>query len=400
MKKRIQMLALLCLSVALLGCQQKDSKKTEDSKQKESQKTEQSADKKEESAKDKEKSDKEGAGEDISQKLAAVEITDKTIEELGLDKFIVLGEYKGISLEKIVDKVTDEEIENEIKYRLSETAKEVDKKEAVKEGDITNIDYEGKIKGVAFDRGSAKGEDLTIGSGQFIDGFEDGVIGMKAGESKDIKVTFPKDYTNAELAGKEAVFTVKVNSIKRAESKISDKWVRENTEYKTVKEYKEGIRKEKEEANELSAQGTLEGLAWQKVVEASTPLLFQKKDVDEGAAAYKSQSETYASYMGQDLETYLSSIGSSKEALDKEAEAYGRNLAYQKLVLRAIIAKEGMTTEDEEYKTKLDDLVKESGVENYEALLQMASAEEIEQTVQLRRILPIIVENAKITETK
>lgn len=396
MKKRIQILALLCLSVVMIGCQSKENKKTEDTKQKASQKTEETVKQEEETS----PKEAEQAGADITEKVAGVEISDKTIEELGLDKFITLGDYKGIKLTKTIGKVTDEEVEAEIKTKLSETAKEVKKGEIVKKGDITNIDYEGKIDGVAFDGGTAQGTDLTIGSGQFIPGFEDGVIGMKVGDSKDIKVTFPKDYGSADLAGKEAVFTVKLNAIKRAESKVSDQWVKENTEYKSVKEYKENIKKEREAANQETAQASLESSAWQKVVEGSTPLLFQRADIDEGMATYRKQYETYASYMGQDLATYLASMGSSEEALNKEAETYGRNLAYQKLVLRAIVEKEGFGTEDEDYKAALDEVIKMAGVENYEALLQMASETEIQQTVQLRRVLAFIVKNAEVKENK
>ena len=396
MKKRIQILALLCLSVVMIGCQSKENKKTEDAKQKASQKTEETVKQEEETS----PKEAEQAGADITEKVAGVEISDKTVEELGLDKFITLGDYKGIKLTKTIGKVTDEEVEAEIKTKLSETAKEVKKGELVKKGDITNIDYEGKIDGVAFDGGTAQGTDLTIGSGQFIPGFEDGVIGMKVGDSKDIKVTFPKDYGSADLAGKEAVFTVKLNAIKRAESKVSDQWVKENTEYKSVKEYKENIKKEREAANQETAQASLESSAWQKVVEGSTPLLFQRADIDEGVATYRKQYETYASYMGQDLATYLASMGSSEEALNKEAETYGRNLAYQKLVLRAIVEKEGFGTEDEDYKAALDEVIKMAGVENYEALLQMASETEIQQTVQLRRVLAFIVKNAEVKENK
>lgn len=378
MKKRFLILAtVLCLSFSMMAC---GSSKSDDAA---SETTEETTD--------------ESAEESATSVTDNVPLTDKTVEDEGIDAFVTLGEYKGLELEKTVTTVTDEEVETEVTNRLSENAEEITDG-TVAEGDIANIDYEGKLDGVAFEGGTGTDFDLTIGSGQFIDGFEDGLVGAKSGETKDINLTFPDDYFNEELAGKEVVFTVTVNSIKRPAAELTEEWVQANTDYTTIDEYKESIRTELQESYDAQNESSMQSTAWQTVVENCTPLQFPQTYVDEGAASYKTQYETYASYAGQDLATYLESMGSSEEEMNTQCEQYGRNIAYQRLVLDSIIEKEGLTKDQEDYQTTLDELVTSSGYASYDELAAVANEEEIEQTVQLRRVLKLIVDNATVKE--
>ena len=152
-----------------------------------------------------------------------------TLADVDVDSLVVLGEYKGLKLEAEKSEVTDEMVESSLKsaFSMNPLMKEVTDR-AVQEGDTANIDYEGKFADtkVAFDGGTAQGYDLKIGSGSFIDGFEDGLIGVGIGETVDLNLTFPENYGSEDLAGKDVIFTVKVNSIKVADTEPSDEWVK------------------------------------------------------------------------------------------------------------------------------------------------------------------------------
>ena len=167
------------------------------------------------------------------------EIKDVTIETDN----IIVGQYKGVEIEKVeVEAVTDEDIEDALNELVDEytTTEDVTDRTDVQDGDIANIDYVGKIDGVEFEGGADEGFDLEIGSGTFIDGFEEGLIGAKVGDTVDVKVTFPDPYeNNTDLSGKEAVFTVTVNSIQaEVVPELTDAFVAENTDYTTIEEYR------------------------------------------------------------------------------------------------------------------------------------------------------------------
>ena len=147
----------------------------------------------------------------------------KYLKDFDPSKYVTLGEYKGMNITIPKTEVTDEDVDSYIDYLLSANESYVDitDRDVAQNGDVANIDYEGKKDGVAFDGGTAQGYDLNLGSGVFIDGFEDGVVGMKVGETKDLTLTFPDNYANEDLAGAEVVFTVTLNSIKEAKKILS-----------------------------------------------------------------------------------------------------------------------------------------------------------------------------------
>ena len=176
-----------------------------------------------------------------------------TKEDYKVSDYIKLGEYKGIKYTVNKLEVTDADIETAIQEDLqaAATEQEIKDRDVVKDGDIVNIDYEGLKDGVAFDGGTAKDSDLVIGSGSFIPGFEDGLIGATVGKQVDIKTTFPEDYQSTELAGQEVVFKVTVNAIKeKVVPELTEDYVKENLKFDTIDAYKEDIRKKLQEENE------------------------------------------------------------------------------------------------------------------------------------------------------
>lgn len=177
--------------------------------------------------------------------------------------YVKLGDYKGLEVTLASTDVTDEEVEQQVETNLNNNDKSEEIKEGtVENGDVANIDYEGKLNGKAFDGGTAKGYDLTIGSGSFIDGFEDGLIGKKIGDTVDLNLTFPKDYSSTDLAGKEVVFTVKINSVKRA-PKLTDELAAEisNNEYKTAEAYNNYIKEDLEKTKKKTST-TRNSMIW------------------------------------------------------------------------------------------------------------------------------------------
>ena len=199
MKKRAIMISmLLVMALSVTGCSQKTATKDKDTKTEETAKTD--------DAKETESDNTEDTSEDTP-------TTAELMAGIDVEKCVTLGDYKGVTVEKTIQSVTDEDVQNEIDNALANYPVEVD--QAAKEGDTVNIDYVGKIDGTAFDGGSTNGQgtDLEIGSGSYIDDFEDQLVGAHPGDEVEVTVTFPDDYGAADLAGKEAVFDVTVNGI-------------------------------------------------------------------------------------------------------------------------------------------------------------------------------------------
>lgn len=262
---------------------------------------------------------------------AAVEYgEDAYVDGINVADYVTLGEYKGIEVTETTPTVTDDYVQSYIDYALQSnmvTTEVTDR--AVQTGDFANIDYEGKIDGVAFEGGTDKGYDLEIGSGSFIDGFEDGLIGAEIGETRDVTVTFPESYPNAEVAGKEAVFTVTVNSI-HTESlpELTDEYVKGlELDLSTVDEYKQYVfdMLMEDEQNTHDSNAQIDILA--KVVENSE---FKEPPADMVTRYYdriKANMSSYAAMYGYDLESFMAATGSSEEQV-QESAAPGRPRNY------------------------------------------------------------------------
>lgn len=383
MKKRAIMISmLLVMALSVTGCSQKTATKDKDTKTEETAKTD--------DAEETESDNTEDTSEDTP-------TTAELMAGIDVEKCVTLGDYKGVTVEKTIQSVTDEDVQNEIDNALANYPVEVD--QAAKEGDTVNIDYVGKINGEEFDGGSDQGADLKLGSGKFIDGFEDGLIGARKGETRTLNLTFPEDYTQ-DLAGKAVEFTVTVNAVKEPLSEPTDQWVADNIEgYDNIADYKAGIRSEQEESNEQTAENQVRYAAWTQVIDNCTINEYPETLVEVGKKLYEQQVETYAKYAGMELDAYIESSGLTQEEYQSNMEEYGKNVAAQALVCQAICDKEGFAIGDDDYQKALQDMLTEYGCTEDE-LIQTYGQDNVEQSIMLNRVSNLILENANVTEVQ
>ena len=383
MKKRAIMISmLLVMALSVTGCSQKTATKDKDTKTEETAKTD--------DAEETESDNTEDTSEDTP-------TTAELMAGIDVEKCVTLGDYKGVTVEKTIQSVTDEDVQNEIDNALANYPVEVD--QAAKEGDAVNIDYVGKIDGEEFDGGSDQGADLKLGSGKFIDGFEDGLIGARKGETRTLNLTFPEDYTQ-DLAGKAVEFTVTVNAVKEPLSEPTDQWVADNIEgYDNIADYKAGIRSEQEENNEQTADNQVRYAAWTQVIDNCTINEYPETLVEVGKKLYEQQVETYAKYAGMELDAYIESSGLTQEEYQSNMEEYGKNVAAQALVCQAICDKEGFAIGDDDYQKALQDMLTEYGCTEDE-LIQTYGQDNVEQSIMLNRVSNLILENANVTEVQ
>ena len=383
MKKRAIMISmLLVMALSVTGCSQKTATKDKDTKTEETAKTD--------DAEETESDNTEDTSEDTP-------TTAELMAGIDVEKCVTLGDYKGVTVEKTIQSVTDEDVQNEIDNALANYPVEVD--QAAKEGATVNIDYVGKIDGEEFDGGSDQGADLKLGSGKFIDGFEDGLIGARKGETRTLNLTFPEDYTQ-DLAGKAVEFTVTVNAVKEPLSEPTDQWVADNIEgYDNIADYKAGIRSEQEESNEQTAENQVRYAAWTQVIDNCTINEYPETLVEVGKKLYEQQVETYAKYAGMELDAYIESSGLTQEEYQSNMEEYGKNVAAQALVCQAICDKEGFAIGDDDYQKALQDMLTEYGCTEDE-LIQTYGQDNVEQSIMLNRVSNLILENANVTEVQ
>ena len=373
---------LLVMALSVTGCSQKTATKDKDTKTEETAKTD--------DAEETESDNTEDTSEDTP-------TTAELMAGIDVEKCVTLGDYKGVTVEKTIQSVTDEDVQNEIDNALANYPVEVDR--AAKEGDTVNIDYVGKIDGEEFDGGSDQGADLKLGSGKFNDGFEDGLIGARKGETRTLNLTFPEDYTQ-DLAGKAVEFTVTVNAVKEPLSEPTDQWVADNIEgYDNIADYKAGIRSEQEESNEQTAENQVRYAAWTQVIDNCTINEYPETLVEVGKKLYEQQVETYAKYAGMELDAYIESSGLTQEEYQSNMEEYGKNVAAQALVCQAICDKEGFAIGDDDYQKALQDMLTEYGCTE-EELIQTYGQDNVDQSIMLNRVSNLIMENANVTEVQ
>ena len=312
---------------------------------------------------------------------------------------VKLGKYKEIPLKKIEYKVTDEDIDHEINHMAEHNSRMVTVEDRpVKDKDIVTIDFEGFTDGKPFEGGKAENHDLTIGSKTFIPGFEDQIIGMKIGEEKDIKVTFPKDYFSKDLAGKEATFHVVLHGIKEKQlPTIDDEFAKDVSEFDTLKELKDSIKEKMEKENEERAKHETEDAAIEEVCK-NTNIDIPGGMIDLEIDNIMQNLDQRLSYQGLNLEQYLKMMGKSEEDFRKDYKEQAEKNVKTRLVLEQIV-KDEKIKEDEKYiKEKLEEMAKqynrkvEDLEKNEELKNYLAESSKTEQAVKL------VVDNAKISK--
>lgn len=307
-----------------------------------------------------------------------------------------LGKYKGIDLSVDKVEVTDEEVDAQVNSILASSPNSQDITDrAVENGDIANIDYEGKKDGVAFDGGTAKGYDLHIGSGSFIPGFEDGVVGMKIGETKDIKLTFPEDYQSTELAGKEVVFTVKVNSIKvETPATLDDAWVEKytNGKQKTVADFKESTRKEIEESKTMQVEFQAQNDAMKTIMDSSE---FEPNNeaIEYEKNNQKNQLKKAAEENGMAFDALLSMYGMTEEQLDEQLDTYAKEAVNRRILIDTIAKEAKIKAKKEHYEY----LAKQEGLE-LKDLESRYGKEVVDEAAKRYAVIKFVVDKANKTE--
>ena len=282
--------------------------------------------------------------------------------EVAVKPEVTLGAYKGIEVEKQEYNVTDEMVEAEIdkeREKIASTSEITDR--PVANGDKINLDYSGSVDGVKFEGGTAEGQELTIGSGTFIPGFEEQLVGMNPGEEKDITVTFPEKYHSEELAGKEAVFHVKVNAILETNlPEADDEFAKDVSEFDTIAELRADKRKKLEEAEALHAKNVRENALITKACENAT-VEIPEAMIERQSDHMLNDIRYRLSMQGISLEDYCKYTGSSIEAMRKEMRGDAEKRVKSQLVLEAISKAEALEATAEEIEQKLDEYAAQFG---------------------------------------
>lgn len=356
------------------------------------------------------------SGTDAEESSSSIDVSGlktTTLMDVDLDKLVTLGEYKGIEVVLSKKEVTDEDVENSLKsgYQSNPLMKEVTDR-AIENGDTANIDFEGKYADTkeAFDGGTSKGYDLKIGSGSFIPGFEDGLIGVSAGETVDLNLTFPENYGSANLAGKDVIFTVKVNSIKTAEEEPTDEWVESLglEDVKTLDEYRAHLREELEQDAEDQYNEELRNTAVSQVVDSATvdnvpEELYNRYFVMvyNSVSSYVQQMQM-AYGMQVTVEEYVENIMQSN-GISGTAEDYLSDVANQQtkrcMVLQAVANKEGIEipqeTIDEHIQEDYDSYFYQS-YDTVDAYKETVISEDYREQIMAEKVADFIVENATV----
>ena len=310
---------------------------------------------------------------------------------------VKLGKYKGIALEKVEYDVTDEDIEHELGHMADKNSRLVTvENEPVAEKDIAVIDFEGFVDGVPFEGGKAENHELEIGSKTFIPGFEDQVIGMKVNDEKDINVKFPEEYFSAELAGKDAVFKVKLHEIKRKElPTLDDEFAKDVSEFDTIAELKNSIKEKLETENANKAKYETEENAIKEVCEA-TEIDIPSGMVDTEIDNMLKDIETRLSYQGLNMKQYLQMIGKTEEDMRKEYEEQAKKSVKSRLVLEAIVNAEKIEATDEEVAEKVKEMAENYGRKVEDLMNNEHLVNYIKDSMKAEKAIKFVVENAKI----
>ena len=291
--------------------------------------------------------------------------------------------YKGVEIDEIQKpaEVTDEDVENTIQssLQMNATQEEITDR-PVEDGDIATIDFTGKINGQEFEGGSSTDYPLTIGSGLFIDGFEDSVIGHNIGDTYDWQGKFPDNYQSAEYAGKDVVFTITVKGIaEESVPELNDNFVKSVSEKsKSVKEYKEEVRKQLTDDNETSYENQVGQAVWQKVLENTEIKKYPEDEMKELSKTLIDQYKSMAEYAEQDYETYIQEqMGYSVEEFEKQVEEAAKASLKQSMVTEAIADKEKIKLSNKEYKEQLKKIADSYMYEDVDALKEAAEEEDL-----------------------
>ena len=318
--------------------------------------------------------------------------------EVAVKPEVTLGEYKGVEVEKSDVEVTDEDINKEVDKERENNSRTIDVDDrAVESGDIIKLDFDGSVDGVPFAGGKAENYTLTIGSGSFIPGFEDQLIGTKIGEDKDVTVTFPEDYHEKSLAGKEAVFKCKVNAITVKElPDADDEFASEVSEFETLAEYKEDIKKKLTEKKEKEARAKKEAQAVEKAVENAT-MEIPDAMID---TQVQSMMEDFARRMqsqGLSLEQYFQFTGMDAKKMHDQMKPEALKRIQNSLVLEAVAKAENIEISDEKVDEEIAKMAEayKMEVEKLKGIIGDSERDQMKKDLAVQAAADLIADAAK-----
>ena len=310
---------------------------------------------------------------------------------------VTLGKYKGIEIKKHEYTVSDEDVEHELGHMAEKNARLVSVEDRpVENGDITVIDFEGFVDGKAFEGGKAENHELTIGSNTFIPGFEEQLVGMKIDEEKEINVKFPEEYFSKDLAGKDAVFKIKLHEIKKKEMpEINDELAKDISEFDTIDELKASIREKQEKDNEAKAKYETEEDAIKTVCEnakVEIPSGMIETEIDN----MEKDIETRLSYQGMKLDDYLQMIGKTKESFRDEYKEQAERQVKSRLVLEAIAEDAKVEVPVDDISAKISEMANAYGQKAEELEKNENLVNYVKESLKTEKTIEFIVANAKI----
>ncbi len=316
--------------------------------------------------------------------------------EVAVKPEATLGEYKGIEVEKAAIEVTDEEIEAELKKTQEQNSREITVERPAENGDTVVIDYAGSIDGVAFEGGTDQGHALVLGSNTFIPGFEEQLVGAVAGSDVDVHVTFPEDYHAAELAGKEAVFACTVHEVKTKEyPEIDDEFAQDVSEFDTLAEYKEDIKKNLVSKKETEAKNAKQQAVMDKIIENAT-MEIPDAMVDTQAENMVDEYAQRLSYQGLSMDQYFQFTGMNAQSFKEQLKPQALKNIQSRLVLEAVIAAENIEVSDEEMETEIEKMASmyQMEVDKVKELLGDAEKENIKKDIAAQKAVDFVTEAA------
>ncbi|MEZ3427670.1 MAG: trigger factor [Lachnospiraceae bacterium] len=318
--------------------------------------------------------------------------------EVALKPEVTLGKYKGVKVEKTEVTVTEEEIAAQIEKERENSARTITVTDrAVKDGDITTLDFEGFVDGVPFEGGKGGDYPLTIGSGSFIPGFEEQLIGAEIGKETEVNVTFPADYHSADLAGKAAVFKCTVKEIKEKElPELDDEFASEVSTFDTLAEYKEDVKKTLEQQKADAAKSAKEEAVIGAVIEDAKMEIpdamvetEQRQMVDEFAQRMQMQ--------GLTMEQYMQFTGTNPQMLLEQAKPQALKRIQSRLVLEAVAKEENLAADDAEYEAEIKDMAEKYQMEpdKIKEMLGERGSRQVREDLAIRKAVDFLVEHAK-----
>ncbi|RKI71029.1 trigger factor [bacterium 1xD42-67] len=309
-----------------------------------------------------------------------------------------LGEYKGLTAPKEEVKVTEKDIDEEIKPYIDRATRLVSVQRKAKKGDTAVIDFEGFDNGTPFEGGKGENYDLKLGAGMFVPGFEEQVVGMKAGEEKDIDITFPEDY-HADLAGKAVIFHVKVNEVKESQApEVDDEFAKDVSEFETLADFRKDLGEKLQARKEAQAQNDFENAVIEQLVEN------MECEIPDGMVEVQTDRlmDDYAMRLqsqGIPMDQYMSMMGMTPEMMRASARPAALKQVQTEVALAAVVKAEGIQVTDEDYEAEVARLAEQYGLPA-EQVKTAVPAEDLKRDLALKKASELVLASAKVDKAK